>query len=208
MRSGTGAAAGATGPGSVAAEARKFSARPIGIDLSPGMIGLAGIAHPGIDFRVADVEHLPFGDCSFDAIVCNFGLGHFPCPELALAECVRTVKPGGRIALSWWDDPARQRIQGLFREAIAEVRAAPHPDVQASYSTLRFSDTEEFGRLLRALADQCLNATFFPIGKHVLCPSNAVHGAMGGMVASSARGELHVRGTVCSKFGSSLDLLN
>jgi ubiquinone/menaquinone biosynthesis C-methylase UbiE len=138
----------ATGPGSVAAEALKFGARPIGVDLSPGMIELAGNAHPGIDFRLAEVEHLPFADCSFDAIVCNFGLGHFPWPESAVTECVRTLKSGGRIALSWWDDPARQRIQGLFRESIAEVGAAAHPDVPAGYSTLRFSDTEEFRRLL------------------------------------------------------------
>ena len=138
----------ATGPGSVAAEALEFGARPIGVDLSPGMIELARNAHPGIDFRLAEVEHLPFADCSFDAIVCNFGLGHFPWPESAVTECVRTLKPGGRIALSWWDDPARQRIQGLFRESISEVGAAAHPDVPAGYSTLRFSDTEEFRRLL------------------------------------------------------------
>jgi ubiquinone/menaquinone biosynthesis C-methylase UbiE len=113
----------ATGPGSLAAEALSVGARPIGIDISPGMIAIAKSAHPGIDFRVAEVERLPFADDSFDAIVCNFGLGHFPDPESAITECVRTLKRGGRIALSWWDDPSRQRIQGLFREAIAARRA-------------------------------------------------------------------------------------
>jgi hypothetical protein len=34
-------------------------------------------------------------------------------PEASLAECVRTLKPGGRIALSWWDDPSKQRIPEL-----------------------------------------------------------------------------------------------
>jgi ubiquinone/menaquinone biosynthesis C-methylase UbiE len=138
----------ATGPGSLAAEALKFGARPIGVDISPGMIALAANAYPGIDFQVAEVEHLPFADGSFDAIVCNFGLGHFPCPESAVTECVRTLKPGGRIALSWWDDPSRQRIQGLFREAVAEIGAAPPPDAPAGYSIFRFSDTEEFRGLL------------------------------------------------------------
>src|SRR6202047_5007591 len=138
----------ATGPGSLAAEALGFGARPIGIDISPGMIALAGNAYPGIEFQVAEVEHLPFADGSFDAIVCNFGLGHFPDPESALTECVRTVKPGGRIALSWWDGPSRQRIQGLFREAIAEIGAAPPSDVPAGYSILRFSDAGELRRLL------------------------------------------------------------
>jgi len=94
------------------------------------------------------VEHLPFPDGSFDAVVCNFGLGHLPFPEASVAECIRVLKLGGRIALSWWDDPSRQRIQGLFREAIAEIGGAPHPDVPTGYSVLRFSDTGEFRRLL------------------------------------------------------------
>jgi ubiquinone/menaquinone biosynthesis C-methylase UbiE len=138
----------ATGPGSLAAEVLKLGARPVGVDLSPGMIELARNSYPGIDFRVAEVEHLPFPDCSFDAVVCNFGLGHFPQPESSIAECVRTLKQGAYLALSWWDDPSRQRIQGLFREAIAEVGAATPPDVPAGYSILRFSDGNEFRRLL------------------------------------------------------------
>jgi hypothetical protein len=28
-------------------------------------------------------------DGSFDAVICNFGLGQFPEPKAALAECVR-----------------------------------------------------------------------------------------------------------------------
>src|SRR5262249_295273 len=61
----------ATGPGSVAAKARSLGAACIGVDLSPGMIALARTSHPDIDFRVAEVEHLPFADQSFDAIACN-----------------------------------------------------------------------------------------------------------------------------------------
>lgn len=138
----------ATGPGSLAAEAKKLGAKPVGIDLSPGMIELARKSYSGIDFRVADVEHLPFNDGSFDAVVCNFSLGHFPHPEKATAECIRILKTGGHIALSWWDDPTKQRIQGLFREAITEIGAALPPDVPKGYSILRFADTDEFHRLL------------------------------------------------------------
>jgi ubiquinone/menaquinone biosynthesis C-methylase UbiE len=139
----------ATGPGSVASEATKAGAQTIGVDLSPGMIALAQKTHPDIDFRVAEVEHLPFSDQSFDAVVCNFGLGHFPYPEASIAECVRTLKQGGCIALSWWDDPSKQRIQGLFREAIAEIGAELPPDVPKAYSPLRFSNAAEFSRLLQ-----------------------------------------------------------
>ena len=138
----------ATGPGSLALEATKLGMICTGVDLSPGMIQLAEKSNPGIAFRVADVEHLPFADASFDAVVCNFGLGHFPYPEASVAECVRVLKPGGRVALSWWDDPSKQRIQGLFREAIAEIGAAPPADVPQGHAIYRFADTREFRNLL------------------------------------------------------------
>lgn len=138
----------AAGPGVLAAEANALGIEYTGIDLSPGMIELAKTSYPGIEFHVADVEHMPFDDASFDAVVCNFGLGHFPNPEASVTECVRTLKPGGRIALSWWDDLNKQRIQGLFREAIAEIGATAPPEVPKGYSVLRFADTGEFRRLL------------------------------------------------------------
>jgi SAM-dependent methyltransferase len=138
----------ATGPGSLALEATKLGMICTGVDLSPGMIQLAEKSNPGIAFRVADVEHLPFADASFDAVVCNFGLGHFPYPEASVAECVRVLKPGGRIALSWWADPSKQRIQGLFREAITEIGAAPPADVPQGHAIYRFADTHEFRNLL------------------------------------------------------------
>jgi len=138
----------ATGPGALAAAAASRGARPVGIDLSPQMIELARRLHPAIDFREADVERLPFSDHTFDVVVCAFGLGHFPRPVAAVAECVRTLLPGGRIALSWWDDPSRQRIQGIFRDAIAEVGVLVPPDVPQGHNVYRFSDTGEFVRLL------------------------------------------------------------
>jgi len=138
----------ATGPGALAAEAATRGARPVGVDLSPQMIELARRLHPGLDFREADVEHLPFDDDTFDAVVCCFGLGHFPRPEAAVAECVRTLLTGGRIAFSWWDDPSRQRIQGIFRDAIAEVGVSMPPHVPQGHNVYRFSNTGEFLRLL------------------------------------------------------------
>jgi SAM-dependent methyltransferase len=132
-----------------AATARAHGAAATGVDVSPGMVALARQAHPGIDFCVADAVALPFPDAAFEAVVCNFALGHFPGPEAALAECVRVLAPGGALAFSWWDQPERQRVQGLFREAIAELGLPPAPDVPPGHDTLRYSDAEAFADLLR-----------------------------------------------------------
>ncbi|MHC2333731.1 class I SAM-dependent methyltransferase [Bradyrhizobium sp. USDA 4454] len=138
----------ATGPGAVAAEAANRGGRPVGIDLSPRMIELAQRLYPTIEYREADVERLPFPDRTFGAVVCAFGLGHFPRPELAVAECVRTLSPGGHIAFSWWDDPSRQRIQGIFREAIAEIGVSAPLDVPQGHNVFRYSNSGELLRLL------------------------------------------------------------
>jgi ubiquinone/menaquinone biosynthesis C-methylase UbiE len=138
----------ATGIGALAAEAADHGVHSMGADLSPRMIEMARQFCPHIDFREADVEQLPFADCTFDAVVCAFGLGHFPRPEVAIAECVRTLKPGGRIALSWWDTPNRQRIQGIFRDAITEVGVTMPPDVPQGHNVYRFSESAEFLKLL------------------------------------------------------------
>ena len=91
------------GPGRVVAEAAAQVAAATGVDVAPGMVALARSLHPGIAFREADVEDLPLGDGDFDALVCGFGLGHFPRPELAVAECSRVVAAGGKRALAWWE---------------------------------------------------------------------------------------------------------
>ena len=111
-----------TGSGALAAEATRRGASVIGIDIAPGMITQARKLHPGIDFRIGDVEHLPLADGALDALVCAFGIGHFPYPEASVAECLRTLKPGGRIALAWWDTPDKQRVQGLIRDAVRRGR--------------------------------------------------------------------------------------
>jgi len=139
----------ATGPGMLAAEATRRGAQPVGVDLAPKMVALARRLHSGIDFHEADIERLPFAAGAFDAVCCAFGLGHIPRPEASIVECMRVLAPKGRIAFSWWDDPSRQRIQGVFREALAEVRAVPPAGAPQGHNIFRFSDRAAFEELLR-----------------------------------------------------------
>jgi SAM-dependent methyltransferase len=84
-------------------------------------------------------------------VVCSFALGHFPYPEISVTECIRTLRPGGRIGFAWWDHPTRQRIQGIFRETIAEIGVAPPPDLPGAHDMFRFSETPQFLQLLRGV---------------------------------------------------------
>jgi SAM-dependent methyltransferase len=176
----------ATGPGIAAASAHARGADVLGVDVSPAMVALARHTHPGIVFRMAEVTALPFSGGAFDAVVCNFGLGHFPEPEVAVSECVRVLAPGGSLAFSWWDQPARQRVQGLFRETIAELGLAPPPEVPRGHDTLRFSDPDAFAELLRGAGLDAVRVTAHST-THVMPDVETLWQAgMGGMAVTAS----------------------
>ena len=142
----------ATGPGYVAAEAARRGATVCGVDVAEAMVARAGAEHPGVEFRRADAQSLPFEEGAFDAVVGNFGLPHFGRPELAVAEGVRVLAPGGRLALTTWDVPAEMRMFGVFLEAVGEAGAGPPDGLPPGPDVFRFSDDGEFRRLFEAQA--------------------------------------------------------
>jgi SAM-dependent methyltransferase len=138
----------ATGPGYVAGRAARRGAQVVGVDIASAMLELARELNPGIDFRQADAQVLPFEDGSFDAVVGNFVILHLGRPEQAAAEFVRVLAPEGRLALTVWDTPDRARFLGVVLEAVGETGATPPEDVPAGPDFFRFADDEEFGTLL------------------------------------------------------------
>jgi SAM-dependent methyltransferase len=108
----------ACGPAQWAQTALARGVHLVGVDLSPGMIEEARRRNPGLDVRVGDAEALEFPDGSFDAIVCNIGIKGFPRTERFLAEAMRLLRPGGRLAFTTWYEDERNQLFGLVRDAI------------------------------------------------------------------------------------------
>ena len=176
----------ATGPGIVAAAAAARGATVVGVDLSPVMIALASERYPHLVFREGDAEDLPFGDATFDAVVCNFGLGHFPNAARAMAECVRVLAPAGRLAISWWNTPDVSRLHGVFFEALQEVGATPPDDLPPGPPIFRYSDDEALATLLGAAGLEVTPPTTSTITHLLGSPDELWHGALNSMVRLAA----------------------
>lgn len=96
----------ACGTGVAAITAARSGATVSGIDLSPVLIARAkenaATGRLQIDFKDGDAEALPYADASFDVVISQFGHMFAPRPEVVVAEMLRVLKPGGRIAFSTW----------------------------------------------------------------------------------------------------------
>lgn len=77
----------------------------VATDLNQPMLDQAaalGTRRP-VEWRQADAMQLPFGDGTFDAVVCQFGAMFFPEKPKAFAEARRVLRPGGAFIFNVWD---------------------------------------------------------------------------------------------------------
>ncbi|HIK44173.1 MAG TPA: methyltransferase domain-containing protein [Leptolyngbyaceae cyanobacterium M65_K2018_010] len=116
--------------GSALELANRFSARVIGITLSPVQanrateraqaMGLGGEQPPCAHFQVANALHTPFEDQSFDFIWSMESGEHMPDKVGFLQECYRLLKPGGQLLMATWCHRPTDSLAGPL--TIAEQR--------------------------------------------------------------------------------------
>jgi demethylmenaquinone methyltransferase/2-methoxy-6-polyprenyl-1,4-benzoquinol methylase len=110
-----------------------------------------------VRFVEADAQALPFPENTFQLVTIAFGLRNITDPDRGLAEIVRVVRPGGRIAILEFSKP-RHRVVGrlyswYFRFALPLIGQLLSRSRESAYrylpeSVLRFPDYEALAEKL------------------------------------------------------------
>jgi len=111
----------ATGTADLAIEAMRLAPdKIIGIDISEEMLRLGKRkirelgAEKVIELRKGDSEHLPFEDCTFDAVTVAFGVRNFENIERGLREMLRVLRNDGTLVVVEFSRPKVFPLAQLF----------------------------------------------------------------------------------------------
>ncbi|HOY33553.1 MAG TPA: class I SAM-dependent methyltransferase [Piscinibacter sp.] len=109
------------------------SAEIVATDLNPPMLAQAaaiGTTRP-VQWQQADAMQLPFGDASFDLVVCQFGAMFFPDRVQAFAQARRVLRAGGTLLFNVWDGIEHNELADVVTQTLAEVFPADPPRFMA-----------------------------------------------------------------------------
>jgi len=94
--------------------------RIVGLDFDPLMLEVARSLAPELEWHQGNLEKPPFGDQSFDLVLCQQGLQFLPDRGAVLREMHRVLRPGGRVTLAIWSDLAKSPGQAALFQALGQ----------------------------------------------------------------------------------------
>jgi ubiquinone/menaquinone biosynthesis C-methylase UbiE len=109
------------GPGVAVRAAAESVTRAVGVDRSEGMVLIArrrSKRFANVEFVTAGVEDLPFPDAMFDRVWTIHAFHHWEDRLGGIAECLRVLKPGGRLLVVESDTTGEH---GLDRSRASEL---------------------------------------------------------------------------------------
>ena len=118
------------GGGSASLLAAARGAQVSGLDAAAGLLAFARQRVPSGDFRVGDMESLPFADNAFDVVFAASSLQFAGNPRAALDEFGRVCAAGGRIVVGLFGPPQKVASATIMK-ALGDLMPAPPPGRQS-----------------------------------------------------------------------------
>lgn len=119
-----------TGSGILIKELLKRAGHVTGIDLHStyrgvtSMLANEGVNLNQVELRQGSILNIPYGDETFDIVVCVSVLEHFADPRPALQEIRRVLKPNGIFVAGF---PARNRLTAILFQMLGYNDQEIHP---------------------------------------------------------------------------------
>ncbi len=95
-----------------------------GLDASDTLITIARERIPQADFRVGDLEALPFSEKAFDVVIAALSVQYCSDPIAALRELKRVCMPDGFLVISTWGLPEHCEQRVVFK-AVRDTLPSP-----------------------------------------------------------------------------------
>ena len=105
----------AAGTGSSSIVFLREDVKVVAADFSNGMLEEGRKRHPELEFVFADASALPFADQEFDTVTISFGIRNVEKIEVALAEMIRVLKPGGKLVVCEFSRIPNKLMHNLYR---------------------------------------------------------------------------------------------
>jgi SAM-dependent methyltransferase len=121
------------GTGGAALLATQRGAQVAGLDASAPSIAVASARVPQGDFRVGEMEQLPWPARAFDAVTGFNAFQFARHPATALTEAGRVLTSGGRLGMVIWA-PHDQSQQAAIMDAISALAPAQPPDAPGPFA--------------------------------------------------------------------------
>lgn len=121
------------GAGMAAALSASLGATVSGLDASDALLGIARERTPAGDFRQGDLEALPFPDDGFDLVTGFNSFQYAGDPARALREAGRVTRPGGRVVIMTWGEPAGMEAAGHVA-ALRPLMPPPPPGAAGPFA--------------------------------------------------------------------------
>jgi demethylmenaquinone methyltransferase / 2-methoxy-6-polyprenyl-1,4-benzoquinol methylase len=160
----------ASGTGDFCRELTAAQLRPIGVDLSFGMLAAARTDAPLVQ---ADILRLPVPDAAADGVTCGFALRNLVELPAFFTELGRVVRPGGRIALLEVAAPRNRLLRAghgvYFGKVVPRIGGLLSDPAAYRYLPKSVAYLPE----PQVMLDQVRAAGFVAVERHVMFPGAA-----------------------------------